>query len=123
MALAAYTTEYGDVQQLSGIQLDLAGKVVNVLGCIEEITISVLTEAASTSLITPFVQVLRSTLEKNDDSDRGVQTIKADMFEPLNRCYGNVEANTLLTVVTLLDPCFKDKFFSTSDTKNKTLEV
>ena len=35
MALAAYTTEYGDVQQLTGIQLDLAGKVIKVLGCIE----------------------------------------------------------------------------------------
>ena len=51
MALAAYATEYGDVQQLTGIQLDLAGKVVKVLGCIEEITKSVSTEVASTSLI------------------------------------------------------------------------
>ena len=51
MALAAYTTEYGDVQQLTATQLDLAGKVVKVLGCIEEITTckSVSTEAASTS--------------------------------------------------------------------------
>ena len=36
--------------------------------------------------------------------------------------YGNVEANTLLTVATLLDLHFKDKFFSMSDTKTKTFK-
>ena len=72
MALAAYTTEYGDVQQLTGIQLDLAGKVIKVLGCIEEITQSASAEVTSVSLIIPFGQTLRLTLKKNDDSHRGV---------------------------------------------------
>ena len=36
MALAAYATEYGDVQQLTTTQLELVGKVVKVLGCVEE---------------------------------------------------------------------------------------
>ena len=94
-----------------------------MFGCIEEITKFVSTEAASTSFIAPFVQALRSTLEKNDDSDRGVRTMKADMLALLNRRYGNAEANTLLTVATLLYPHFKDKFFSMSDIKTKTLEV
>ena len=49
--------------------------------------------------------------------------MKADMLASLNRHYGNVETNTLLTVATLLDPHFKDKFFSKSETKTKTLEV
>ena len=31
--------------------------------------------------------------------------------------------NTTLTVATLLDPRFKDKFFSKSDTKTKTIEA
>ena len=51
MGLAAYVTEYRDVQQLKTTQLDLAGKVVEVLGCIEETTESVSTEAASMLLI------------------------------------------------------------------------
>ena len=49
--------------------------------------------------------------------------MKADMLASLNRHYGNIEANTILTIATLLDPCFKDKFFSKSDTKTKTVEV
>ena len=72
MALAAYATEYGDVRQLTTNQLDLAVKVVKVLGCVEEITKSISTEAASVSLIIPFVQAFRLTLEKNDESDRGI---------------------------------------------------
>ena len=76
MALAAYAIEYEGVQQLTAAQLamDLAGKVVKVLGCVEETTKSISTEAASTSLIIPFIQAFRLTLEKRDDSDRGIRT-------------------------------------------------
>ena len=111
MALAAYTTEYEDVQQLTTNQLDLAGKVAKVLGCVEEINKSISTDAASVSLIIPFIQALRSTLEKNDDSDRGVRMMKADMLASLNRRYADIEKNTILSVATLLDPHFKNKFF------------
>ena len=110
-ALAAYAMEYGGVQQHTTAQLDLAGKVVKVLGCVEEITKSISTEAASTSLIIPFVQAFCLTLEKHDDNDRGIQPMKADILASLNRHYENIETNTILTVATLLDPHFKDKFF------------
>ena len=89
MAIAAYVIEYGGVQQLTAPQLDVAGKAVKVLGCVEEITKSISTKAASTSLIIPFIQAFRLTLEKHDDSDRGIRTMKADMLASLNRCYGN----------------------------------
>ena len=49
--------------------------------------------------------------------------MKADMLASLNRHYENIEANTILTIATPLDPRFKDKFFSKSDTKTKTVEV
>ena len=68
MALAAYATEYGDIQQLSPNQLDLIGKVVKVLGYIEEITKSISCNSASVSMIISFIRGLRLTLEKNDDS-------------------------------------------------------
>ena len=123
MALAAYATEYEDVRQLTTNQLDLAGKVAKVLGCVEEITKSVSTDAASVSLIIPFIQALRLTLEKNDDSDRGVRTMKADMLASLNRRYADIEKNTILSVATLLDPRFKDKFFSESDTRATAVET
>ena len=38
--------------------------------------------------------------------------MKADILASLNRRYADIEENTTLTIVTLLDPRFKDKSFS-----------
>ena len=43
--------------------------------------------------------------------------MKADMLQSLNRHYDGVEEEEILAVATMLDPCFKDKFFSTTDAK------
>jgi len=80
MALAAYATEYGDIQHISPSQLDLIGKVVKVLSYIEEITKSKSCDSTSVSMIIPFIRGLRSTLEKNDDSDKGLRIMKC--FSP-----------------------------------------
>ena len=64
------------------------------------------------SLIIPFVQAFWLTLEKHDDGDKGIRTMKADMLASLNRRYGNIETNATLTVATLLDPRFKNKYFT-----------
>jgi len=60
IALAAYATEYGDIQHLSPSQLNLIRKVVKVLSYIEEITKFI---SALVSMIIPFIHDLRSTLE------------------------------------------------------------
>ena len=49
--------------------------------------------------------------------------MKADMLASLNRHYADIEKNTILSVVTLLDPRFKDKFFSKSDTRATAVET
>ena len=54
MALAAYAIEYGCVQQLTAAQLDLARKVVKVLGCVEEITKSYLNRSSINILDNTF---------------------------------------------------------------------
>ena len=117
VALAAYAIKYGDIQQLSPNQLDLIGKVIKVLGYIEEITKSISCDSASVSMIIPFIRGLRLTLEKNDDSDRGVRTMKADILQSLNDRYNGVEEEDVLAVATILDPQFKDKFFSSAEAK------
>ena len=61
--------------------------MVKVLSYIEEITKSISCDLASVSMIIPFIHGLRLTLEKNDDSDRGVSTMKADMLQSLNDRY------------------------------------
>ena len=78
--------------------------MVNILGYIEEITKSISCDSASVLMIIPFIRGLRLTLEKNDDSDRGVRTMKADMLQSLNDCYDGIEEEDVLAVATILDP-------------------
>ena len=122
MALAAYSTEHSDTPQLTTTQLDLAGKVVNVLTSIEEITKSICTDAASVSLIIPFVRALRLTLEKHDN-DSGVHMMKAEMLASLNRRYAGIEKSELLVIATILDPRFKDKFFTSSTDRVNAMDL
>ena len=49
--------------------------------------------------------------------------MKADMLQSLNRRYDGVEEEEILAVATMLDPCFKDKFFSTTDAKATAREM
>ena len=88
----------------SNFQLDLIGKVVQVLGYIKEITKSISCDAASVSIIIPFIRGLRLTPEKNNDSDRGIRTMKAYMLQSLNDRYDGVEEEEVLAVATILDP-------------------
>ena len=85
MALAAYVTEC-NISQLTSNQLDLVNKVIPALSPIEEITRSISTDAASISLIIPFIRVLRKHLEDHSD-DREIQTM---MLSSLNSRYAEV---------------------------------
>ena len=77
--------------------------MAQALSYTEEITKSISYDAASVSMIIPFIRGLRLTLEKNDDSNRGVRTIKADMLQSLNDCYDGVEEGEVQAVATILD--------------------
>ena len=63
MTLAVYSTEY-DLVQLSSHQLDLANKIEAAFSPVEEITKSILANAASVSAIILFICMLQRSLEK-----------------------------------------------------------
>ena len=111
VALAAYTTENDDIPQLSSHQLEIIDKVITVLQPVEDITKSISSEKASVSVIIPFVRALRRSWE-NCSNDRGVQTMKNEMLTSLNCRFRDIESNETLVLATILDPCFKDKFFT-----------
>ena len=73
MALAPYASEYS-IDQLSGNQLDLINKIINALSPIEEVTKSISADAASISVIIPFLRIIRKTLDDHHQ-DSGIRTI------------------------------------------------
>jgi len=111
MALAAYAAENGSVQQLSSNQLDLLKKCIDVLSPIEEITNSISANLASISIIIPYVRILIKTLEKHAD-DGGIRAMKAELLHSIKSRFSGIEENKILSVATILDPRFKEKFFS-----------
>ena len=121
MALAASDTEHA-IPHLTPNQWDLVEKIVAVLDPIEEITQSISPGVASVSLIIPFIRAFRRTLEDHSN-DHGIRTIKSEMLDSLNRRYGDAERNEILVLATLLDPRFKDKFFSGVHKKSNAKEL
>ena len=108
MALAAYCAETGSIQQLTPHQLELMRKCIDILSPIEEITRSISADLASISLVIPHVRILTRTLEKNEN-DSGIRTMKGELLKSLKF---RLEERKELCLATLLDPRFKDKFFS-----------
>ena len=128
----SFTTDIWSTRAKSGTLLlnmpshiyhwDIVEKIVAVLNPGEEIIQSISTEVASVSLIIPFIRAFRRTLEDHNN-DRGIRTMKSEMLDSLNRKYGDAENNESLVLATLLDPRFKDKFFSGVHEKIKAKEL
>ena len=109
MSLDAYATETGIVT-LSPTQLDLAEKIVATLSPIEEITKSISADCASVSLFIPFIKMLSKTLQKHHDNS-GVRTMKNEMLHSLTQRFSDIGDKQHLVLASLLDPCFKNRFF------------
>lgn len=116
MALAAYASEYS-IDQLSGNQLDLINKIINALSPIEEVTKSISADAASISVIIPFLRIIRKTLDDHHQ-DSGICTMKSEMKKLLEKRFAGVERNEKFNIATILDPRFKNKFFSHPSVSN-----
>ena len=110
MSLAAYGSD-GSIPVLTAAQLDIASKVINMLLPIDEITKCISEDTACISVIIPLVRGLRKTLEQSDE-DRSVRSMKSHMLESLQKRFGGIDDIDFLVLSTMLDPRFKDKFFS-----------
>jgi len=112
MAIAAYGTD-GSIPVLIASQLDIAAKVINILKPIEEITKNISAEATSISQVIPLVRALSKVLEEEVE-DTGIHSMKSKMLSWLCLCsrFDDVEDQDFLVLATLLDPQYKDRFFS-----------
>ena len=108
MVLAAYSTE-NSIAQLTPTQLELAKRIVLVLSPVEEITQSISKETATLSVVIPNIHVLLRSWEKQDD-DQGIRTMKGELIKSLKSRFAGIEENRLLSIATMLDPRFMDKF-------------
>ena len=114
MVLAAYATEHGGITMLNNNQLDIARKIISTLKPVEEITKIISTSSACISAVILLIKILKKALNKHDDNT-GILTMKNEMLSSLQR-----QEISELSMATILDPRFKDKFFTTTETKQST---
>jgi len=114
----------GSISVLTASQLDIATKVSNILTPMEEITRNISAEAASILQVIPLVRALTKVLEKEVE-DTGVHSMKNKMLDSLYSRFDDIEDKDFLVLATLLDPRYKEKFFSSESSHQfgKTLLV
>ena len=115
LALVEYASLY-DIPVMTANQWKLASTLVSILKQFEELTRKASSSSESTSMVIPSVSMLQRSLENHTD-DQGIQTLASSMLESLNRRFEEMESNKLLVLSTILDPRFKNVFFSSENTQ------
>jgi len=108
-ALALYAVE-NNLDGLSSNQWDVLKNVVGLLAPFEEATTYVSSNAVCISDSIPVLAGLRKRLQ-NSENDTGVKTMKAALLDALSACF-QLNDKPEYTVATLLDPRYKNRFFS-----------
>jgi len=96
--------------------------MVSVLSPVEEVTQSISKETATLSAMIPNIRALLRSWEKQEDNI-GICTMKLEMIRSLKSRFAGVDESRLLSIATILDPCFKDKFFASNIIKTTVKEI
>ncbi|XP_041825202.1 zinc finger BED domain-containing protein 4-like [Melanotaenia boesemani] len=111
-ALGIYGSEHQLPDNLTAHQWALLEKTVSVLAPFEELTRKVSSSDSLASDTIPAVTVLLRLLNRETDEDHGIKTMKATLAAAVKRRFIDTEKNPLYCISTLLDPRYKDRFFS-----------
>ncbi|XP_035800443.2 zinc finger BED domain-containing protein 4-like [Amphiprion ocellaris] len=120
-ALCAYTAEYELPATLTATQWGLLEKTVQVLAPFEEFIWEV--SSSSASDVIPIVRVLKRLLSRPEEADEGIRTMKGTLLEAVRRRFTHLETEPIYSVATLLDPRYKDRYFSDADASRRGKDV
>ncbi|KAF7214549.1 zinc finger BED domain-containing protein 4-like [Nothobranchius furzeri] len=81
--------------------------------------VSMLSLTAAADVI-PSVLVLKRLLAKDAAADHGVKTTKATLLEAVSKRFADIEKEPLYSLATIIDPRYKDKFYSEDAVKIET---
>ncbi|XP_023694531.2 zinc finger BED domain-containing protein 4-like isoform X2 [Paramormyrops kingsleyae] len=81
-----------------------------------ELTRNISSSTSTTADVIPAISVLERLLSRQDDSDTGIKSMKTTLLQAVNRRFGEVQDEPLYSIATLLDPRYKDRYFTRKDT-------
>ncbi|XP_023662393.2 zinc finger BED domain-containing protein 4-like [Paramormyrops kingsleyae] len=121
--LGVYVSEHELPDYLTAHQWALMEKTVAILAPFEELTKKVSSYDALASDVIPAVTVLVRLLNRETDEDHGVKTMKATLLAAVKKRFSDVETNPLYFISTILDPRYKDRFFSNNTAPEAKLHL
>ncbi|KAI2649262.1 Zinc finger BED domain-containing protein 4 [Labeo rohita] len=113
--ISAYGADHDLPATLTANQWALLEKAVTVLAPFEEVTKQISSSTSSVVEVIPSVTVLKWLLARESQEDTGIKTMKTTLLEAVKKRFATIEEEPLYAVATLLDPHFKDRYFSSAD--------
>ncbi|KAI2666682.1 Zinc finger BED domain-containing protein 4 [Labeo rohita] len=113
--ISAYGADHDLPATLTANQWALLEKAVTVLAPFEEVTKQISSSTSSVAEVIPSVTVLKRLLARESQEDTGIKTMKTTLLEAVKKRFATIEEEPLYAVATLLDPHFKDRYFSSAD--------
>ncbi|XP_016106049.1 uncharacterized protein [Sinocyclocheilus grahami] len=98
--------------QTSGLCLK---KTKTRLEPLKEFNRKVSSATASAADVIPSVTLLKRVLAMETKADSGIKTMKKTLLEAIDKRFSTVENEPLYALSTLLDPRYKDRFFTSAE--------
>ncbi|KAK7886512.1 hypothetical protein WMY93_026133 [Mugilogobius chulae] len=96
--------------------------MLTILDPCEQLTRDICKATSTTADVIPAVQALKRLLHKPVATDHGVKTSKTTLLESINTRFNHVDDEPLYFLATILDPRYKDRYF-TSATKQQAKKL
>uniref|UniRef100_A0A8C5MY44 BED-type domain-containing protein n=1 Tax=Leptobrachium leishanense TaxID=445787 RepID=A0A8C5MY44_9ANUR len=122
-AFGVYASEYELPVTISANQWNLMEKVLNILAPFEELTRQMSSSDAFASDVIPSVTVVQTVLSDMAGEDQGIGTMRNTLLAALQRRFIDTEQNPLYGIATLLDPRYKERFFSNAENARHMKEL
>ncbi|XP_036345972.1 zinc finger BED domain-containing protein 4-like [Rhagoletis pomonella] len=116
-AINLYIAERGSIEILSVSEWADISNVISVLKPFYQATLDLSYESTCASVIIPLISMIQIKLESNDNDGAEIAMLKVNLKTSLSRRFEFIKTNTELLISTLLDPRFKQKYFSTAETR------
>ena len=103
-ALCNYAADYDLPGIFTASQWKFIENMISLLDPFDELTHKISESTASAADVIPSIKALTRLLEKTQEIDHGVKTVKATLLESVKKRFKDIESEPLYTIATLLDP-------------------
>jgi len=100
---------------LTKADLELMDNIVFVLKPFYDATLEISYDDVCILLVIPLVKLLNAKLQSTTQHSDGLSQLKAALRDAMNKRFSNLHDNSNLIAATLMDPRFKDMYFSSQD--------